>query len=219
MRLTVFIGRFYLALVLFCMLFSATSFAQTDELSDYSPTRVSFAMFRDFASGLTGLFESFKASEYEINVNNSENDELVVQGFGTASYESSASIFTVKNTAAYDGDPAELVGDPLVYPNPFRQSSTDCSSDNTCARLVYELSQEGPIEIHFYDMLSNLIFQQQFASGAMGAKVGQNQLLLNADTFTFTQSGERHYLSTGVYFYLIISDDVVIGKGKMVVKP
>ena len=206
--------------VFFCVItFSVDTFSKTNDLADYSPTRTSFTMFRDFASGLSGFFEDFKASEYDVNVSNNDEDELLVQGFGTASYQSSASIFTVKNTAAYDGTPAQLVGDPLVYPNPFRQSSTQCSDDNTCARLVYELVQEGPIEIHFYDMLSNLIFQQQFAAGAMGAKVGQNQLILNADTFQFSVSGDRHYLSAGVYFYLIISEDTVIGKGKMVVKP
>ena len=151
----------YFCLLIFLLSALTVSIYANDQLSDYSTTRTSMTMFRDFASGLSGLFESFQSSEYQVNISNTENDELVVLGFGTASYQSSASIFTVKNTAAYDGDPAVLIGDPLVYPNPFRQSSLDCSDDNTCARLVYELSSEGPIEILMYDMLSNLIQQYQ----------------------------------------------------------
>ena len=44
---------------------NASLFAD-DELSDYSVTRISFTMFRDYASGLSGLIESFRPSENQI---------------------------------------------------------------------------------------------------------------------------------------------------------
>lgn len=208
--------KFFCVVVLFNCLFSATVFSQT---SDLSFSRFSFARFHAFSAGLVGLFEQFKPSEYNVNISNSGEDELIVQGFGMSSYQSSRNSFDFKNNTIAADQVAEISGDPLVYPNPFRQSSQDCSVTSSCARLVYELVKAGPIEIHFYDMLSNLIFSQEFVSGSMGAMVGVNQLIIDSKTFIFNNSGDKHFLSAGVYFYLIMSQDSVIGKGKMVVKP
>ena len=208
-------AKFFIASIVFM----SCVFAQT---SDFTVSRQAFGMFRNFASGMTELFEQFKLSSYDINLNNNDTDVLIVHGFGTTNYSSDNSVFSM-DTDTIDSDQASLVSDPLVYPNPFRQSATTCQSgyngENNCARLVYELAEEGPIEIQMYDMLSNLIFKRDFVSGSIGAMLGQNELIFDYTTFENSVSGEYYSLSVGVYFYLIMSNGEVIGKGKMVVKP
>lgn len=100
---------------------------------------------------------------------------------------------------------AEVIGKALFYPNPARQTDT--------AQLGYQLSKNMDVELQMYDMMANRIFRGVFLAGANGGKAGYNKLTLNLDTFS------GHFLSAGVYFYLILHEGKVLARGKVAVVP
>ena len=109
-----------------------------------------------------------------------------------------------------EGDHSEtiipaILGPALVYPNPSRLA--------TGTELGYTLSKHMDIDIKFYDMLANLILQQHFPAGSPGGQAGFNLFGINLTTFGSTA------LSAGVYFYILLNNGKVLGKGKLAVIP
>ena len=101
---------------------------------------------------------------------------------------------------------AKIVGKPLAYPNPFRASSG--------TEIGYELSKPLDIEIHVYNMLGHLVAKKIiFENDPDGGTDGWN-------TVAFGKSDiEGVSFSSGAYFYLIVNDGAVLGKGKLAVTP
>jgi hypothetical protein len=99
-----------------------------------------------------------------------------------------------------------LTGRPLNYPNPFRLASTGTT-------LGYVLTDNAPIQIKFYSILGQMVGMQTYNSGDPGGKAGYNAVPISISTFG------GNTLSAGIYFYLVISDGKVLGKGKMAVNP
>jgi len=99
----------------------------------------------------------------------------------------------------------ELVSAPLNFPNPFRLSS------GTVVRYV--LSSSGAIDFHVYDMFGRRIYKTHFDADIDGVtRAGNGEI-------PFDRSLVGSDLSVAVYFYVIIHDGVVIGKGKMAIRP
>jgi len=123
--------------------------------------------------------------------------------------EGADSVQYALDQASNDADvEAKVVKKPLVYPNPFRQSTT------TGGELHYSLSKDMNIEIHVYNMLAQRVFKQTFLSGANGASKGDNKLIVNNESF-----GGSNLLSAGVYFFVLIHEGKVLSKCKVAVKP
>ena len=98
-----------------------------------------------------------------------------------------------------------LVGNPLVYPNPVRLSDG--------SEIGYELSINSEVTLKIYDMRAAEIYSEVFESGTLGGSAAYNKIPINEETFGFAE------VKTGVYFFLLISENEVIGKGKFVVRP
>ena len=101
----------------------------------------------------------------------------------------------------------EVVGQALIYPNPFRQNSVFGGV------LGYQLSKPMDIVVHIYDMLGHLIAKQTFNEGSNGGNVGYNKLKINNELLEGTP------LSAGIYFFLIMHNNKLLSKGKLAVKP
>ena len=69
------------------------------------------------------------------------------------------------------------------------------------------------IEIRVYDMMANELAKVQKAAGLVGASMGPNKISI-ADLGL-----DANDLSAGVYFYIIMNNGVVLGKGKMALIP
>jgi hypothetical protein len=162
----------------------------------------------------TNVPDSFKPTSGGTNINGdlvSSTGGLQVLTMGyrsvdTGQFSTGQVAAIVNREAALDAAiEAAVIGKALFYPNPARQVDT--------AKLGYQLSKNMDIELQMYDMMANRIFKNTFPAGTNGGKSGYNKLTLNLDTFS------GHFLSAGVYFYLIMHDGKVLAKGKVAVIP
>ena len=102
---------------------------------------------------------------------------------------------------------AAIDGALLNYPNPYS------INDDRKTTIVYKLSKQMTIDIEFYDMQANRIFQKTLLKGNNGTFKGLNYVEIGNETFDNTE------LAAGVYFYYVIHNEEVLGKGKMAVVP
>ncbi|NBV41889.1 hypothetical protein EBR96_03870, partial [bacterium] len=97
-----------------------------------------------------------------------------------------------------------LSSQPLVFPNP--------SSAVTGATIGYALARDSNIELRLYSAYGREIYRTTFKSGETGGTAGYNKVSVSPSAIGTT-------LDTGVYFYVLLYEGKVIGKGKMAVKP
>ncbi len=162
-------------------------------------------------------FESFSVqnpsfsggTSAHINLNGTliGSSELVVLAYkyGVLGVEAGLPLRSVEGGESDDAIESKLLGTPLFYPNPFSISSG--------AELGYKLSKNMDIEIRFYDIRANEIFRKTFVSGAYGAIYGYNKVFVDLSTIG------RYDLPAGIYFFVLIHDGSVLGRGKFAVKP
>ncbi len=102
-------------------------------------------------------------------------------------------------------DTSDLLGSQaLVYPNPSKAS--------VGATLGYTLSQDATIEIRLYSSYGRELYKTTCISGTTGGTAGYNKVPLGPTQLGIT-------LDSGIYFYVLIANGKVIGKGKMAVRP
>lgn len=186
---------------------------------DSAQSQIGFSSVSDFASGLSGAYKNvFLKLAEKVNIANNKKtslknrqDELQLLRVGFNSIKSDSSLSTQSFLGLSDADDSDIVasviGQALVFPNPFRQSS------DAGAELGYRLSKDMDMEIHIYNMFSQRILKRNFNSGVVGARKGYNKLHINRDTL------DGELLSTGIYFYLLVHEGEVLSRGKMAVKP
>ena len=164
----------------------------------------------DYGSGVVNYINHGTDLSDKVDIKN-DQDGLLVKTYG---FKSLANVITdtlaanslrAQESNNYDSTPLTLTKPLLNYPNPARQKEG--------IEIRYGLSRDAEIELQIYDMTANLVFKNQFAKGAQGAKVGYNRLYLTMNSF------DKFALSAGVYFYLLVNEGVVIAKGKMAVVP
>ncbi len=132
---------------------------------------------------------------------------LVVLGYnyGFFGIEAGRPLSSIQNPES--NDPliaAKVLGAPLFYPNPFSISSG--------AELGYKLSKNMDIEIRFYDIRANEIFRKTFLASHFGGMSGYNKVFFDRSTIG------RYDLPAGIYFFVLIHDGSVLGRGKFAVK-
>ncbi len=207
-----FFGIVYLKIVTTIVLFVFFSFmgnssVNAQEISGFSTSNFSLGKLVDFAYGLVGKYDLIDRKDTISNINN-QIDKLLVLGVDFKSHSVKNVDFTVSSRLINSSGLApEILEMPLVYPNPFRQSI------QAGAVLSYVMNKDFDVEIHIYDMLSERIFKQTFIAGSVGARKGDNRLKINNESLL------GYNLAAGVYFFVIINNDNVLSKGKMVVKP
>ncbi len=180
--------------------------ATLEDITAYSS--VTFTRMQDVAHGLNDFFEivNRKLEKNVVNINNQDKNLVILEMAFKSFNNSSTALSEPEDVNDDDVEPA-ITSRPLVYPNPFRQSSTDG------AILSYDLSKDFSFEIHIYNMLSQRVFKQTFQEGFFGARKGSNRLKINYESLG------GYLLSSGVYFYVFVKDQKVLSRGKMVVKP
>jgi hypothetical protein len=94
---------------------------------------------------------------------------------------------------------------PMVYPNPMNLKSG--------GEIDYFLPQNMDLEVYIYNMLSNLVYKNNFRSGAYGAQQGVNVIRISE---ALLGVGE---LSAGAYIVLFVSAGKLVGKAKFAVVP
>ena len=100
---------------------------------------------------------------------------------------------------------ASMTTPPLFYPSPFRLEDG--------SELGYKLSKDMPVSIRIYDMRGNQVFVEHIGTGDLGGRIGYNYVPFTEDMFT------NGSLPAGPYFYLLLSDGDLLGKGKFAILP
>jgi len=115
-------------------------------------------------------------------------------------------VLTVTPTLDFDSmTESAIEGKLLNYPNPFK-------SDRGTT-VGYVLSKSMDVELKVFDMMGNLITSIERPAGSFGGLRGLNKISISSYNFGGT------LLSAGVYFYLLMNQGKVLGKGKMAVIP
>lgn len=166
--------------------------------------RASFNTIHHFAVGFSDTFQKLTGNDIKTNFKN-DQDNMALLSVGFSSLHHSPQDVTFDRQEAEGTKEYKVLGQALVYPNPFRQE--------VGAELGYKLTDNMDIEIHVYDMLANLAANKMFKAGSTGGKLGYNKVGFDLETF------DGYELSAGVYFYLIIHEGSVLAKGKMAVIP
>jgi hypothetical protein len=130
---------------------------------------------------------------------------LLLINFGYIDVYDSSIIASSLDEESSETVEAKLYGKPLVYPNPLRLSEG--------LELGYKLSKDMDIEIRMYDMRSNEIFRNFYPAGSIGGLVGYNSITLTTADF------DHYDFPSGVYFFILINQGKVVGKGKFGVRP
>ena len=206
--------HFFCLLFLFNFVLSQRSYCESIQ-----STSISFSKVYDFSTGLFNKLQSLNRFNgiKLININNYNQNKRVlnVVSFSTRSSVGGASLLGSMIEEEEDVE-ARLEGVPLFYPNPFKQST------KTGAVLKYKLSKSMDIQIKIFDMFANQIFEADFLSGQQGGLSNTNIVRFNSETFAKRNNDgieKINYLSSAVYYYLILNDGKVLGKGKFVIKP
>ena len=119
---------------------------------------------------------------------------------------SSSTISLENRLTLADNMESEIYGDPLIFPNPFKLTSS--------AILGYWLSQPDNIQIQIYDIFGHRVFDEIKMQGMLGARMGYNKVQINQETFDF------YNISSGTYFLFIFdSANKLIGKTKFSIIP
>jgi|GEM_PF-2292859 len=190
----ILVGLFMTSTFVSAQVISIDSF-ETSSISDQS---------NDY---LTLLAKAGNKSNASPVLGNVATNVLLVKDYGFKSLGSnfdSASISAAALNGSSDEE-VKVTQAPLCYPNPFRQEKG--------AEIRYTLSTDADIDIHMYDMLSNLIYKGTFKKGSRGGSRGINPIMLNS---TFL---DNYSLPAGVYFLLVMHQGKVLAKLKMAVVP
>ncbi|HAR62052.1 MAG: hypothetical protein DKM50_01785 [Candidatus Margulisiibacteriota bacterium] len=91
-----------------------------------------------------------------------------------------------------------LLGALLNYPNPFIAGKG--------TTIGYRLSKDMDIQIRVYNMYGYEVARNNYQAGNLGGNGGYNKVLFRADQ-----------LPVGVYIYILIYDNRVLGKSKMAI--
>jgi hypothetical protein len=68
------------------------------------------------------------------------------------------------------------------------------------------------VEIRLYDIRANEIFRKTFLASHFGGMSGYNKVVFDRSTIG------RYDLPTGIYFFVLIHEGRVLGRGKFAVK-
>jgi hypothetical protein len=103
---------------------------------------------------------------------------------------------------------ARLETTPLFFPGSFKISNG--------ANLGYRLSKDMDIEIRIYNIRGNMVSSEMYPAGSEGGEGGLLNNAYNKVEFNSTNLGD---LPAGIYFFVIINEGKVLGKGKFAILP
>lgn len=110
---------------------------------------------------------------------------------------------TIDPLRVYSPDDVKLFDKPVSDVSPFSPSKGEKFA------LKYILSTDADITLVFHDLLGRIKWEKTFKAGVEnGAKAGENRVSWDGRS----RLGEM--LKSGIYFFKIVHDDKVLGKGK-----
>jgi subtilisin family serine protease len=98
-----------------------------------------------------------------------------------------------------------VLGNSLGGPNPFNPGV------DSKYVIHYNLTSNADARVMIYDMNQTLLWQRRYLAGQNGGRQGDNKAEWDG------RSNLGGHLSTGVYFYQIVSRNTVIGRGKIII--
>ncbi len=133
-----------------------------------------------------------------------------IESIGNTEGETSKNELVVENqTITSSVAPLRMVGNLLNFPNPFQLKNG--------TTIRYQLNQDAAIEIRIYDQFANEILRETYAFGTNG---GKGNLLNFTNSIELKQeSFNTPNVPAGIYFYTILNEGKVLGKGKMAIVP
>jgi hypothetical protein len=172
---------------------------------------INFNVVHAFATGLVDQYLDFSNQNSKPVDPRSQEDALYVDTIGFNGYaEDTSSFSSLSSITLMDdqdkGIEPQVIGEPLIYPNPYRQSYGN-------AYLYYQLSKNMDLTWQLYNMLGQMVVKTTFHSGSEGGRKGKNKIALKANLL------EETPLSAGIYFVVLINAGKVLAKAKMAVKP
>ena len=93
----------------------------------------------------------------------------------------------------------------LNYPNPFRYKQG--------TEIHYTLNKDAAIQLRIYNILGREVAIIELPVGHNGGTAGANIVKLRPSDFGHSQ------LSAGLYYLLVIANNKILGKGKLLIKP
>lgn len=95
---------------------------------------------------------------------------------------------------------------PLFYPSPFRLAEG--------STLGYQLNRSDmDVELRIYDIRGNEIYRKDLPHTGQGGLLGYNYVPFNE-----TELGHSN-MPAGVYFYVLLHEQKILGKGKFALLP
>lgn len=110
-----------------------------------------------------------------------------------------------ENISTEENEP--LIGPVYNYPNPFTLEEG--------TTIGYKLREDTDLAIHIYNIFGKKIWSKKLKAGIDEGAIGSkyNKVVFNRSTI------DNYELPSGIYFYIILSDNSVLAKGKMAIKP
>ena len=142
---------------------------------------------------------------------NQGSSDLIMLSSGFSTMASPSSISTKGDLLIETKDVSDIfivpkiLGEPLVFPSPFSQRDG--------AALYYYLSKDMTVKVFIYNMFADLVYQIDCLAGTGGGLKGENRIVLDIDTLY------GNVLSSGAYFWYIVHEGRILGRGKMAVIP
>ncbi|MFC1617478.1 hypothetical protein ACFL2K_04590 [Candidatus Margulisiibacteriota bacterium] len=96
-----------------------------------------------------------------------------------------------------------LIGTALPYPNPMNLSQDG-------GQIGYLLSADMDIELQVYNAALYRVYKDNYPSGFQGGRLGYNKIRIN-------EARVGYPLPTGVYFYVLIYNKEIVGKGRFAI--
>ncbi|MBU1021149.1 MAG: T9SS type A sorting domain-containing protein [Candidatus Margulisbacteria bacterium] len=97
------------------------------------------------------------------------------------------------------------MGRPMNYPNPFKPAQGQSTT------IRYELPQNYDTTVMIFDMTGRQIWRQTYLYGTPGGSNGVNEITWDGHNPFGT------FVANGVYYYVIVGDGKVQGRGEMAV--
>lgn len=97
-----------------------------------------------------------------------------------------------------------LVGPVLNNPNPF-------NPNNESTEIAYYLTTDSNVTVYIFNALGQLVYRQDYVSGATGGQAGYNEISWTGKSFA------GYVLGNDIYFLRLVAGGKVIGRGKIAI--
>jgi len=186
-----------------------------DEITINKNTKINFTVTD--GNGIENIVLTIEAESgsdiYNWDINSPSTpyeNEIIISDLEIGKYtilfssEDSTGLVTGFSITAIVYDTLYIIGENIAYPNPFKPGL-----EQNPVTFKYELSKETQIKFILYNEAGKIVFQKICPAGTSGGYAGEN--ILEWDTLDMF--GDPAPI--GPYYYFIITDGKILGKGSI----